>query len=56
MPRGLQVPGKERMMLALALVLAVPLFLPCIELTLPPEQPSPRRRPGSIRPFQKACR
>ena len=28
MPRGLQVPGKERMMMALALILAVPLFLP----------------------------
>jgi len=28
MPRGLLVPGKERMMLALALVLAVPLILP----------------------------
>ncbi len=28
MPRGLQVPGRERMMLALALVLAVPLILP----------------------------
>jgi hypothetical protein len=28
MPRGLQVPGKERFMMALAAILAIPLILP----------------------------
>ncbi len=40
MPRGLQVPGKERMMLALALILAVPLGITYAQTGLVPRLPT----------------